>query len=89
MPEMTHGRFTAVGVGERGKTETFGDDRVCAHVGCGTRLSTYNPRSLCWQHDPGLPSVTATTPRRRRRSHADQRRFLELPQIESLVERST
>jgi hypothetical protein len=84
MHEMTHRRFTAVGVGSRGATATFGGGRVCSHVGCETQLSTYNPRSLCWQHDPGLPFVTTT--KRRRRGRADERTFLEGAEIELLVE---
>jgi hypothetical protein len=29
---------------------TFGRGRVCAHDGCGTRLSTYNPLPVCALH---------------------------------------
>jgi hypothetical protein len=24
--------------------------RTCVVAGCGTRLSTYNPRETCWRH---------------------------------------
>jgi hypothetical protein len=34
------------------KPRTYGQDRVCVHKGCDTRLSTYNPRSTCRQHTP-------------------------------------
>lgn len=30
----------------------YADGRVCAHPGCVTRLSTYNPRSTCRAHTP-------------------------------------
>ncbi len=29
--------------------------RVCAHDGCGTVLSTYNPSPTCWAHQSGEP----------------------------------
>ncbi|MBI4260096.1 MAG: hypothetical protein HY658_05980 [Actinobacteria bacterium] len=29
---------------------TNSSGRVCAHEGCATRLSVYNPRRHCWQH---------------------------------------
>jgi hypothetical protein len=25
-------------------------ERICAHDGCETKLSIYNPRKHCWQH---------------------------------------
>jgi hypothetical protein len=28
----------------------YPEGRVCAHEGCGTRLSTYNRREKCWAH---------------------------------------
>lgn len=39
------------------KTKTYGVGRICAVEGCGTRLSAYNPSSVCalhsgaWQDD--------------------------------------
>jgi hypothetical protein len=39
------------------KTRTYGIGRICAMEGCGTRLSAYNPSSVCalhggaWQDD--------------------------------------
>jgi hypothetical protein len=39
------------------KTKTYGLGRICAIEGCGTRLSAYNPSSVCalhsgaWQDD--------------------------------------
>jgi hypothetical protein len=38
---------------------TYGSDRVCAHPGCGTRLSAYNPTAFCGLHstnDDELPA---------------------------------
>jgi hypothetical protein len=68
MPDLSEQRFTAAGIGKiRGKPTTFDADRICAESGCSTRLSTYNPRNVCWQHDPGRPYLS-TPPRRRRRS---------------------
>ena len=58
----------AAAIGEvRGRPKTFASDRVCEHDGCPTRLSRYNPRTLCWQHDPGRPFVLNTGRRRRAR----------------------
>jgi hypothetical protein len=31
---------------------TYGQDRVCEHEGCETRLSVYNKDRFCWQHTP-------------------------------------
>jgi hypothetical protein len=31
-------------------SQKFPEGRVCAHPGCGTRLSTYNKRDKCWLH---------------------------------------
>ena len=31
---------------------TYDDGRVCAHIGCGTRISIYNRSQYCWQHTP-------------------------------------
>ena len=39
------------------KTRTYGSGRICIVDGCGTRLSAYNPSSVCalhggaWQED--------------------------------------
>ncbi len=32
------------------KTRTYGTGRICAVEGCGTRLSAYNPSSVCALH---------------------------------------
>jgi hypothetical protein len=32
------------------KTKTYGAGRICAVDGCGTRLSAYNPSSVCALH---------------------------------------
>jgi hypothetical protein len=66
MHESASERLTAVGVGSvRGRPKTFERDRVCREEECTTRLSTYNPSSVCWQHDPGRKFVP-TAPRRKR-----------------------
>ncbi len=31
-------------------SQTSEDGRICAVMGCTTRLSIYNLRSTCWQH---------------------------------------
>jgi hypothetical protein len=41
-----------VGVHRRRPPKSFDADRVCDELGCETRLSVYNPRQLCWQHEP-------------------------------------
>ena len=33
-------------------SRTYGDDRVCAHEGCATRISKYNKAKHCWAHAP-------------------------------------
>ena len=35
----------------RGHLMSFGEGRVCATVGCKTRLSRYNDHTLCAEHD--------------------------------------
>ena len=32
--------------------KTYGRGRVCAHTGCHTRLSAYNPGDYCGLHQP-------------------------------------
>jgi hypothetical protein len=32
------------------KTKTYGSGRICAVEGCGTRLSAYNPSTMCALH---------------------------------------
>lgn len=32
------------------KTKTYGVGRICSVDGCGTRLSSYNPSSICALH---------------------------------------
>lgn len=67
MHDFATERLTAVGVGAvRAKPRTFDSGRTCVEEGCDTRLSRYNPRALCWQHDPGRRFVP-TAPRRRAR----------------------
>lgn len=34
------------------KSRTYREGRVCEAIGCSTILSRYNPRTLCWQHEP-------------------------------------
>ena len=33
-------------------SRNFGEGRVCAKAGCGTRLSRYNRREYCYAHAP-------------------------------------
>ena len=35
--------------------KTYGDNRVCAHEGCRTRISAYNKNDLCWTHFQPVP----------------------------------
>lgn len=42
----------------------YGEGRVCAEAGCGTKLSVYNKWKYCWQHEP----VHDYIPRGKRRS---------------------
>lgn len=46
--------------------EQFGDHRGCAHPSCSTRLSQYNPSTVCGAHD-GWRVEAARRPRRRAR----------------------
>jgi hypothetical protein len=49
------GRRTETATGR--VVQSFGDDRVCAALGCDVRLSRYNPDAHCWIHtEPSLPS---------------------------------
>ena len=32
--------------------QTYADGRVCAQVGCETRISIYNRATYCWKHTP-------------------------------------
>lgn len=72
MDRTRQGRFVAVGIGgvDR-KARMFEGGRVCAAVGCGTRLSVYNAQPLCWQHEAPHPYVVRSGRRRRRASNAD------------------
>jgi hypothetical protein len=36
----------------RRPSRTYANGRVCAHQGCGTRLSMYNRREFCHVHAP-------------------------------------
>jgi len=38
--------------------QTYGSGRVCAHEGCLTRLSTYNPTPFCSLHSDDVDSLT-------------------------------
>jgi hypothetical protein len=38
------------------QNRTFPRGRSCARPGCSTRLSIYNPRSVCWQHEEPRPA---------------------------------
>ena len=48
------------------KTKTYGAGRICMVDGCGTRLSAYNPSSVCalhggaWQEECHRPTRKAT-----------------------------
>lgn len=44
-------RAMNVGIHRR-PLKRFQADRTCEKPGCQTRLSVYNPRQLCWQHEP-------------------------------------
>jgi hypothetical protein len=35
--------------------KTYGADRVCAHKGCTTRISSYNKNEHCWSHFQPVP----------------------------------
>ena len=37
--------------------DRFAEGRVCSEHGCSTYLSTYNPSSVCWQHEAPRPSL--------------------------------
>ncbi len=41
----------------RGRPHIYDQGRVCDEVGCITRLSRYNARGRCWQHQPATPFV--------------------------------
>lgn len=46
---------------------TYPGGRVCAAVGCSTKLSIYNRWDYCWQHEP----VHEYVPRGKRRSRKE------------------
>ena len=52
------------------KTKTYGAGRICMVDGCGTRLSAYNPSSVCALHG-GAGRTTTTAPRARRRQREE------------------
>ena len=35
----------------KGHVDSYGQGRVCAASGCATKLSRYNPASVCYLHD--------------------------------------
>jgi len=35
--------------------KTYGTNRVCAHEGCTTRISSYNKNDFCWTHHQPVP----------------------------------
>ena len=41
------------------KTKTYGAGRICMVDGCGTRLSAYNPSSVCALHGGWQEDITA------------------------------
>jgi hypothetical protein len=45
---------------------TYTSGRVCETHGCRTRLSVYNPASVCWQHESVRPYYLRANGRRRR-----------------------
>jgi hypothetical protein len=47
------------------RQKTFPSDRVCSHPQCETRLSMYNARTECWQHEPVRPYVIRLGRRRK------------------------
>ena len=70
MPELgiRYGSVTAEGLGGHGAPQVFGANRVCAHEGCGSRLSIYNSAECCALHD--MSAMSSRPPRgltRRRR----------------------
>ena len=48
------------------RTKTYGAGRVCAVEGCGTRLSAYNPSSVCALHGSGWSEDLRRSTRRSR-----------------------
>ena len=48
------------------RTKTYGAGRVCAVEGCGTRLSAYNPSSVCALHGSGWSEDLRRSTRRAR-----------------------
>ena len=70
MPELgiRNGSVTAEGLGGHGAPQVFGANRVCAHQGCGSRMSIYNSAECCALHD--MSAMSSRPPRgltRRRR----------------------
>lgn len=61
------------------KTRTYGSGRICMVEGCGTRLSAYNPSSVCalhgsaWQDDYHRTTRKATQREELTRSCAFER----------------
>lgn len=47
------------------RQKTFPSGRVCSQAGCDTRLSMYNARTECWQHEQIRPYVIRLGRRRR------------------------
>jgi hypothetical protein len=62
---------TPIGAASAGRPRIVQTKRVCAHEGCDTVLSCYNPKALCWQHDPGAQYVLRVHDRRRE-AHAPE-----------------
>jgi hypothetical protein len=44
----------------RSRLRIFPGGRVCDEPGCGTRLSVYNSRERCWQHEPPRSFIPVT-----------------------------
>ncbi len=70
MPELgiRNGSISAEGLGGHGAPAVYDADRVCAHDGCGSRLSIYNSADCCALHD--MSAMASRPPRgltRRRR----------------------
>src|SRR5262245_31184761 len=62
----------------RNASTRYPEGRVCAFEGCQTRLSIYNRRPYCWQHDepkglPKWPRQAAARPSPRSRAALETR----------------
>jgi len=58
------------------RARTYGAGRVCAHEGCTTRLSAYNPSSICALHSGGW-NDELKRPTRKQRPREEMTRYCE------------